>query len=375
MVKEQHQKPLLVYQRRKNTTKNSQEAGKSHTTASSSNHKNAPIENQSFSNNFDGNKGILVYRRKRRRVTTDAHVVKLEVEAAEGLNSNDSPIDDFTSITTETIHSTKSNNNSNNGGSEQLGTRKHGSEHSGRTTNGSEQLGHTTNGSKQLVHSTYKKKRHCTPVSRPLQYQLRSAVCRPAQSQLSTTAEEAKPDVSATSELTQVVVLPRKANRRVLQRAKSCAPRRRRRYLKYSTILKNTGCVIDNTKSIIEYGKDSDVYNVVEDYMGDDRKQQITRTIESLYALPIAYEGFCMSLDRNTFRFPGVRGEWTITLEDVYRILGVLILGRRLSLKTTISKSHMVQWATYMGDAIVSMGLKKGVKVHSIVDSPIPMLR
>ncbi|KAH9290197.1 hypothetical protein KI387_034314 [Taxus chinensis] len=78
--------------------------------------------------------------------------------------------------------------------------------------------------------------------------------------------------------------------------------------------------------------------------------------------------------DQNTFRFPGVRGEWTITLEDVYRILGVPIIGRRLSFDTTVSRAQVTQWATYMGDAVVSTGLKKGVKVHSIPGLPIPLI-
>ncbi|KAH9324042.1 hypothetical protein KI387_004220, partial [Taxus chinensis] len=53
---------------------------------------------------------------------------------------------------------------------------------------------------------------------------------------------------------------------------------------------------------------------------------------------------------RNTFQFPGVRGEWTITLEDVYHILGVPIIGRRLSFDTVVSRAQVTQWATYMGD-------------------------
>ncbi|KAH9323136.1 hypothetical protein KI387_017775, partial [Taxus chinensis] len=48
------------------------------------------------------------------------------------------------------------------------------------------------------------------------------------------------------------------------------------------------------------------------------------------------------------------KGEWTITLEDVYRIIGLSILGRRLNLETTRSRDVMTQWDTYMGDNVVS---------------------
>lgn len=78
--------------------------------------------------------------------------------------------------------------------------------------------------------------------------------------------------------------------------------------------------------------------------------------------------------DRNTFRFLGVRGEWTITLEDVHRILGLLVLGRKLTLEIVGSRSVMIQQATYMGDTIVSSGLKKGIKVWCIATTPIPTL-
>ncbi|XP_057840958.1 uncharacterized protein LOC131050729 isoform X1 [Cryptomeria japonica] len=289
----EQQKPLLVYQRRNGTIKNSEQLGKSDTTASSSNNKDALIENQSvISNNNDKSKVIFVYRRKRKRITTDVHVVrittdthvvKLEAEAPECLNSSDSPMnDDFTSIiTAETIHSTKGSSAYANGNrSEQLGRRKKGSEQSDYRKNGSELLDQGTN----------KKKRPRLAVCRSVQYELRSTVSRPVQSQLSTTAEEAKPDVSATSELTQVVMLPNKASHRAFQRARNGAPKRHRRYLKYSTILKNTNHGIGN----IVHGNDSDVCQDVEDYMGDERKRKVIRTIESLYAFPADYQDFYM---------------------------------------------------------------------------------
>ncbi|KAH9304977.1 hypothetical protein KI387_009381, partial [Taxus chinensis] len=63
---------------------------------------------------------------------------------------------------------------------------------------------------------------------------------------------------------------------------------------------------------------------------------------------------------RNTFRLPGVCGEWTITLEDVYHILGVPIIGRRLTLETAGSRAQIAQWGPYMGDAAISTGSKRG---------------
>ncbi|KAH9291921.1 hypothetical protein KI387_042891, partial [Taxus chinensis] len=60
---------------------------------------------------------------------------------------------------------------------------------------------------------------------------------------------------------------------------------------------------------------------------------------------------------------------------DVYRILGVPIIGRRLTLETAGSRAQIAQWAGYMGDAAISTGSKKGVRVRSIPSLPIPVFR
>lgn len=275
--KQKQQKPLLVYHRRiKRTTE-------------------TPCKEVALNNNNKHNKPIIVYRRKRRRITTDFNAVKLEGQ------DPDSPIV-FTSITD--FESTRSNVKS----------------------DGLELLG-------------------CGEIEKKRAYDLRSTrISRSAESQLSAIiSKEAKPDVSTTSDLNGV------------QRAKR-TPRPRRRYLKYSTLLKNTSYGIGNTEVIeyrkdsnaykdegncmailknasygihctefieyrkdevykeaedcmanfkntsygirngkfFEYGNDFDIYKEVEDYMGDERKHKITRTIESLYALPIVFEDFCM---------------------------------------------------------------------------------
>ncbi|KAH9316460.1 hypothetical protein KI387_025087, partial [Taxus chinensis] len=53
-------------------------------------------------------------------------------------------------------------------------------------------------------------------------------------------------------------------------------------------------------------------------------------------------------------------GEWNITLEDVYHISGVPIIRRQLMLETAGSRAQIAQWASYMGDAVISIGSNKG---------------
>jgi len=235
----------MVYSRRRRKRIISQEDGESHTTASSN---NGPHHTQSLSMNNNDNKAISVYsrrgrtRRRRSRRKTDALEVKFEVEGL-CVKSSDSPID-FTTVTE------MGNGNNNNNEIEASGC------------------------SKTL------KRRH---------YELRSMVSRRVHSQLSTTAEHIKPEVSTVSDLTQVPT--NKAMHR-LQRPKSVR-RGHRKYLKYSTILRNTG--LKNCTAIItECRKDSDVYKEDEDYMGDQRKEKITRTLDSLYACSIITEDFCV---------------------------------------------------------------------------------
>lgn len=244
--RKKHQ-PLMVYSRKRRRRIISQEDGESHTTASSN---NGAHHTQSLSMNNSNNKAISVYsrrgrtRRRRSRKKADALEVKFEVEGP-CVKSSDSPID-FTTVT----EMRNGNSNNNNKEIEALGC--------------------------------------CKTVERR-HYELRSMVSRRAQSQLSTTAEHIKPEVSTVSDLTQV---PTNKVTHRLQRTKS-ARRGHRKYLKYSTILRNTG--LENCTAIItECGKDSDVYKEDEDYMGDQRKEKMTRTLESLYACSIITEDFCV---------------------------------------------------------------------------------
>lgn len=244
--RKKHQ-PLMVYSRKRRRRIISQEDGESHTTASSN---NGPHHTQSLSMNNSNNKAISVYsrrgrtRRRRSRKKADSLEVKFEVEGP-CVKSSDSPID-FTTVT----EMRNGNSNNNNKEIEALGC--------------------------------------CKTVERR-HYELRSMISRRAQSQLSTTGEHIKPEVSTVSDLTQV---PTNKVTHRLQRTKS-ARRGHRKYLKYSTILSNTG--LENCTAIItECGKDSDVYKEDEDYMGDQRKEKMTRTLESLYACSIITEDFCV---------------------------------------------------------------------------------
>lgn len=236
----------MVYSRRRRRRIISQEDGESHTTASSN---NGPHRTESLSMNENNNKSISVYsrrgrsRRRRSRRKTDALEVKFEVEGL-CVKSSDSPIN-FTIVT-----EMGNGNNNNNNEIEALG--------------------------------------YCKTVN-TRHYELRSMVSRRVQSVLSTTAEQIKPEVSTISDLTQVPT--NKATHR-LQRTKS-ARRGHAKYLKYSTILRNTSLKNCSAK-ITECGKNSDVYKEDEDYMGDQRKEKITRTLESLYACSIITEDFCV---------------------------------------------------------------------------------
>lgn len=229
----------MVYSRKRRRRIISQEDGESHTTASSN---NGPHHTQSLSMNNNNNKAISVYsrrgrtRRRRSRKKADALEVKFEVEGL-CVKSSDSPID-FTTVT---------------------------------------EMGNGNNNNKEIEASGC-----CKTVERR-HYELRSMVSRRAQSQLSTTAEQIKPEVSTVSDLTQV------PTNKVTHRLQSTKSSRRghRKYLKYSTILRNTG--LENCTAIItECGKED------EDYMGDQRKDKITRTLESLYACSIITEDFCV---------------------------------------------------------------------------------
>eukprot|EP00252_Welwitschia_mirabilis_P013141 TRINITY_DN2901_c0_g1_i2.p1 TRINITY_DN2901_c0_g1~~TRINITY_DN2901_c0_g1_i2.p1 ORF type:complete len:220 (-),score=29.59 TRINITY_DN2901_c0_g1_i2:266-925(-) len=101
------------------------------------------------------------------------------------------------------------------------------------------------------------------------------------QSLMSTTGEE-----SSLSDLTQIPVKVKTV--RNLQRD-TASRRHRKKYLKYSTILRNSTNENDNAK-ICE--QTTDTSRADEDCLGEERKNKITRSLESLYACSIVVDDF-----------------------------------------------------------------------------------